>query len=41
MPLGASASVAYFGWVDTEMVQDAFDQARRRARCRKSRPTSC
>jgi NAD(P)-dependent dehydrogenase (short-subunit alcohol dehydrogenase family) len=24
MPLGASASVAYFGWVDTRMVQDAF-----------------
>jgi NAD(P)-dependent dehydrogenase (short-subunit alcohol dehydrogenase family) len=23
-PLGASASVAYFGWVDTKMVQDAF-----------------
>ena len=22
-PLGASASVAYFGWVDTKMVQDA------------------
>jgi NAD(P)-dependent dehydrogenase (short-subunit alcohol dehydrogenase family) len=27
MPLGASASVAYFGWVDTKMVQDAFAQA--------------
>jgi NAD(P)-dependent dehydrogenase (short-subunit alcohol dehydrogenase family) len=26
IPLGASASVAYFGWVDTKMVQDAFDQ---------------
>jgi NAD(P)-dependent dehydrogenase (short-subunit alcohol dehydrogenase family) len=26
-PLGASASVAYFGWVDTKMVQDAFAQA--------------
>jgi NAD(P)-dependent dehydrogenase (short-subunit alcohol dehydrogenase family) len=25
MPLGASASVAYFGWVDTKMVQDAFE----------------
>jgi NAD(P)-dependent dehydrogenase (short-subunit alcohol dehydrogenase family) len=24
MPLGASASVAYFGWVDTRLVQDAF-----------------
>jgi NAD(P)-dependent dehydrogenase (short-subunit alcohol dehydrogenase family) len=24
MPLGAGASVAYFGWVDTRMVQDAF-----------------
>jgi len=23
-PLGASASVAYFGWVDTRMVQDTF-----------------
>lgn len=27
MPLGASAGVAYFGWVDTRMVQDAFAQA--------------
>jgi NAD(P)-dependent dehydrogenase (short-subunit alcohol dehydrogenase family) len=26
MPLGASASVAYFGFVDTRMVQDAFDR---------------
>ncbi len=25
-PLGASAGVAYFGWVDTKMVQDAFAQ---------------
>jgi NAD(P)-dependent dehydrogenase (short-subunit alcohol dehydrogenase family) len=25
-PHGASASVAYFGWVDTRMVQDAFAQ---------------
>ena len=25
-PLGASASVAYFGWVDTKMVQDAAEQ---------------
>jgi NAD(P)-dependent dehydrogenase (short-subunit alcohol dehydrogenase family) len=25
-PLGASASVAYFGWVDTRMVKDAEDQ---------------
>jgi len=25
-PHGASASVAYFGWVDTRMVQDAFDR---------------
>jgi NAD(P)-dependent dehydrogenase (short-subunit alcohol dehydrogenase family) len=24
-PLGASASVAYFGWVDTKMVQDVFE----------------
>lgn len=23
-PLGASAGVAYFGWIDTKMVQDAF-----------------
>ena len=29
MPLGASASVAYFGWVDTKLVQDAFAQQRR------------
>jgi NAD(P)-dependent dehydrogenase (short-subunit alcohol dehydrogenase family) len=26
MPLGASASVAYFGWVDTKLVQDGMDQ---------------
>jgi NAD(P)-dependent dehydrogenase (short-subunit alcohol dehydrogenase family) len=26
LPFGASASVAYFGWVDTKMVQDAFAQ---------------
>jgi NAD(P)-dependent dehydrogenase (short-subunit alcohol dehydrogenase family) len=26
VPHGASASVAYFGWVDTKMVQDAFAQ---------------
>ena len=25
-PHGASATVAYFGWVDTKMVQDAFEQ---------------
>ncbi len=25
-PLGASASVAYFGWIDTKLVQDAFAQ---------------
>jgi len=25
-PLGASAGVAYFGWVDTKLVQDAMDQ---------------
>ncbi len=25
-PLGASASVAYFGWIDTKMVQDAFQR---------------
>jgi NAD(P)-dependent dehydrogenase (short-subunit alcohol dehydrogenase family) len=27
-PLGSSASVAYFGWVDTKMVQDAAEQQR-------------
>lgn len=26
---GASATVAYFGWVDTRMVQDAFEERRR------------
>lgn len=26
LPLGSSASVAYFGFVDTRMVQDAFDR---------------
>jgi len=26
MPLGASAGVAYFGWVDTKLVQDGFDR---------------
>jgi NAD(P)-dependent dehydrogenase (short-subunit alcohol dehydrogenase family) len=25
-PLGASAGVAYFGWIDTKLVQDAFDR---------------
>ena len=25
-PLGASAGVAYFGWIDTKMVQDAFER---------------
>jgi NAD(P)-dependent dehydrogenase (short-subunit alcohol dehydrogenase family) len=25
MPLGASAGVVYYGWVDTRMVQDAFE----------------
>jgi NAD(P)-dependent dehydrogenase (short-subunit alcohol dehydrogenase family) len=25
-PLGASAGVAYFGWIDTKLVQDAFAQ---------------
>ncbi|MCO5314627.1 MAG: short-chain dehydrogenase/reductase [Solirubrobacterales bacterium] len=24
-PVGASATVAYFGWIDTKMVEDAFD----------------
>ena len=37
-PHGASATVAYFGWVDTKLVQDAFDQARRRPRSASSRP---
>lgn len=27
-PLGASAGVAYFGWVDTQLVRDGFDQPR-------------
>jgi NAD(P)-dependent dehydrogenase (short-subunit alcohol dehydrogenase family) len=26
IPLGASAGVAYFGWVDTKLVQDAFER---------------
>jgi len=26
VPLGASAGVAYFGWVDTRLVQDGFDR---------------
>jgi NAD(P)-dependent dehydrogenase (short-subunit alcohol dehydrogenase family) len=26
MPLGASAGVAYFGWIDTKLVQDAFER---------------
>jgi NAD(P)-dependent dehydrogenase (short-subunit alcohol dehydrogenase family) len=26
MPFGAGASVAYFGWVDTRMVQETFDR---------------
>jgi len=26
LPFGASAGVAYFGWVDTKMVQDAFEK---------------
>jgi short-subunit dehydrogenase len=26
VPLGASAGVAYFGWVDTKLVQDAAEQ---------------
>jgi NAD(P)-dependent dehydrogenase (short-subunit alcohol dehydrogenase family) len=26
MPLGASASVAYFGWVETKLVLDAFEE---------------
>jgi NAD(P)-dependent dehydrogenase (short-subunit alcohol dehydrogenase family) len=25
-PLGASAGVAYFGWIDTKLVQDAFER---------------
>jgi NAD(P)-dependent dehydrogenase (short-subunit alcohol dehydrogenase family) len=27
-PHGASASVAYFGWVDTKLVQDVFEQSK-------------
>jgi NAD(P)-dependent dehydrogenase (short-subunit alcohol dehydrogenase family) len=26
MPLGASAGVVYYGWVDTKLVQDGFDR---------------
>ena len=26
MPLGASAGVAYYGWVDTRLVQDGFER---------------
>jgi NAD(P)-dependent dehydrogenase (short-subunit alcohol dehydrogenase family) len=26
MPLGASAGVVYYGWVDTQLVQDGFDR---------------
>ena len=31
-PLGASASVVYFGWVDTDLVRDSLDRQRRGAR---------
>ena len=31
-PLGASASVVYFGWVDTDLVRDSLDRQRRRLR---------
>ena len=34
-PLGASASVAYFGWVDTRLVQDAFDTGTTRDRIQR------
>lgn len=37
VPLGASASVAYFGFVDTKMVQDAFE-LRNAERIRESVP---
>jgi NAD(P)-dependent dehydrogenase (short-subunit alcohol dehydrogenase family) len=37
MPLGASASVAYFGFVDTKMVQDAFE-LRNSGRLRENAP---
>ena len=39
-PHGASATVAYFGWVDTKLVQDAFDQEDA-DRIRELAPTSC
>ena len=35
-PHGASASVAYFGWVDTKLVQDAFAKPRTAAGSRSS-----
>jgi len=38
MPLGASAGVAYYGWVDTKMVQDAFE-LRHSDRLEESAPT--
>ena len=40
-PHGASATVAYFGWVDTKLVQDAFAQPDAEPRPANSRPTSC
>ena len=41
-PLGASASVAYFGWVDTKLVQDAFAQPDAdRMQQNAARPSCC
>ena len=39
-PQGASATVGYFGWVDTKMVQDAM-RRRTRAGSTSSPPTGC
>ena len=38
MPQGASATVAYFGWVDTKLVQDALAQDGRRTACSEFTP---
>ena len=40
MPLGASASVAYYGWVDTKLVQDGFDR-KHSGRLQEIAPTAC
>ena len=40
-PFGASATVAYFGWVDTEMVRDRLDRQRAANGCRNRCRSSC